>query len=214
MRGGRAPYGTTGVLGRRQALRLAGAGLVAATLPARAVRAAGGQDPQPRRGGHLNFAGLAASTADTLDPARFALATDYIRGHMFYDGLVMLDAEMMPHPALAERIESDDLQTWHITLRRGVTFHDGAALTAADVVYSLARHKDPAVGSQQRVIAQEMADIQAVGPLDVRVTLRGPNADFPSMLGIVSFSIVRDGVTDFFCGCRPLCKSFLTHIDV
>ncbi|AHI27218.1 hypothetical protein H845_3317 (plasmid) [Komagataeibacter xylinus E25] len=20
--------------------------------------------------------------------------------------------------------------------------------------------------------------------------------------------------TDFFCGCRPLCKSFLTHIDV
>ncbi|WNM07385.1 ABC transporter substrate-binding protein [Komagataeibacter nataicola] len=197
MRGGRAPYGTTGALGRRQALRLAGAGLVAAGLPARAARAAGGQDPQPRRGGHLDFAGLAASTADTLDPARFALATDYIRGHMFYDGLVMLDAEMMPHPALAERIESDDLQTWHITLRRDVTFHDGAALNAADVVYSLARHKDPATGSQQRVIAQEMADIKAVGPLEVRVTLHGPNADFPSMLGIVSFSIVRDGTTDF-----------------
>ncbi|GBQ50639.1 ABC transporter substrate-binding protein [Komagataeibacter sucrofermentans] len=196
MRGGRAPYGTTGALGRRQALRLAGAGLVAATLPARAGRACA-QDAQPRRGGHLNFAGLAASTADTLDPARFALATDYIRGHMFYDGLVMLDADMMPRPALAERIESDDLQTWHITLRRGVTFHDGAALDAADVVYSLARHKDPAVGSQQRVIAQEMADIKAVGPLEVRVTLHGPNADFPSMLGIVSFSIVRDGTTDF-----------------
>ncbi|NLG91694.1 MAG: hypothetical protein GX486_07535 [Acetobacter sp.] len=22
------------------------------------------------------------------------------------------------------------------------------------------------------------------------------------------------GLPDFFCGCRPLCKSFLTHIDV
>jgi len=42
-----------------------------------------------------------------------------------------------PEPALAERCEpSEDLATWTCTLRDGVTFHDGAALDANDVVLS------------------------------------------------------------------------------
>src|ERR671916_794060 len=40
-------------------------------------------------------------------------------------------------PALAEDYESnDDLTEWTFTLREGVTFHDGSALDAGDVVTS------------------------------------------------------------------------------
>jgi ABC-type transport system substrate-binding protein len=42
-------------------------------------------------------------------------------------------------PALAEVCEPDaELTTWTCTLRSGVTFHDGAALDANDVVLSYA----------------------------------------------------------------------------
>jgi peptide/nickel transport system substrate-binding protein len=47
--------------------------------------------PAPRRGGSLTIATQSSSTADTLDPAKAALSTDYLRAHMFYNGLTTLD---------------------------------------------------------------------------------------------------------------------------
>ncbi|MFT8420499.1 MAG: ABC transporter substrate-binding protein [Gluconacetobacter sp.] len=182
-------------LSRREALGVVAGGGMASALFGRAAQAAG--ESAPVRGGHLRFAGLTGSTADTLDPARMSVASDYVRGKSFYDGLMALDDRMIPRPALAERLDSDDFQTWHITLRRGVAFHDGAMLTAADVVYSLNRHKDPAVASQQWMAAQEMSRVRATGPLTVEIGLVGPNVDFPSLLGMDNFAIIRDGTKDF-----------------
>ena len=46
-------------------------------------------------------------------------------------------------PALAtECVPSEDLMTWTCTLREGVTFHDGAAFDANDVVVSYAAQWD------------------------------------------------------------------------
>ncbi|WP_323989607.1 ABC transporter substrate-binding protein [Nguyenibacter sp. L1] len=151
----------------------------------------------PVRGGHLRVAGAVGSTAETLDPARLSMATDYVRGHMFYDGLTALDDALVVHPALAETIESDDLTTWHIRLRRDVRFHDGAPLGAADVVFSLARHKIPSVGAQQYMLAQTMDTIRATGPRDVEIVLTAPNVDFPAILAMSNFAIIRDGTGRF-----------------
>ncbi|GAJ27601.1 ABC transporter substrate-binding protein [Acidomonas methanolica] len=181
-------------LSRRAALGfgLGGAGILAAGPRA------GAQTPDtPRRGGHLRLAGFAGSTADTLDPARMSAVNDFVRGKSFYDGLVALDDTMAPRPGLAERLDTDDFRTWHITLRRDVCFHDGAPLTASDVVYSLNRHKDPAIASHQRIVAMEMRDIRATGPLTVEIGLVGPNVDFPAILGMDNFAIIRDGTKDF-----------------
>ena len=86
---------------------------------------------------------------------------------------------------------------WTIKLRKDVRFHDGKPLTAADVVYSFTRHKDPAVGSKARSLADQMAEVKATGPNEVQITLAGPNADLPVVFGISHFLIIRDGTTDF-----------------
>jgi peptide/nickel transport system substrate-binding protein len=155
------------------------------------------QDAQPRTGGHVRAASTSGSLSDTLDPARQSMATDYMRGNMFYDGLVALDETLTPHPALALSIDSTDFKTWHIQLRSGVCFHDGAPLTSADVVYSILRHKAPELGSQVHYLAMAMRTVKADGPLGVVIELDAPNIAFPSVLGLTNFAIIRDGTTQF-----------------
>jgi peptide/nickel transport system substrate-binding protein len=165
----------------------------------------------PRRGGRIRVAGVSTSTSDTVDPAKQSLSTDYARCNMFYNGLTSLDGKLAPQPALAESWETPDATTWAFKLRRGVSFHDGKALDAADVVYSLNRHKDPAVASRARSLAEPMAEVKAVAPDEVRITLSAPNADLPVVLGTFHFLIVKDGTTDFTTavGTGPYrCKEF------
>ena len=56
----------------------------------------------PRRGGRIRVAGVSSSTADTFDPAKGALSTDYVRHNMLYSGLTQFDARLTPQLALAE----------------------------------------------------------------------------------------------------------------
>ncbi|MCP3371783.1 ABC transporter substrate-binding protein [Bradyrhizobium cajani] len=152
----------------------------------------------PRRGGRIKVATNQSSTADTLDPAKPNTPNDSARHTMFYNGLVRFDSTLTPQLELAEEITPSDRATiWHIKLRQDVRFHDGSSLTAADVVYSLQRHKDPAVGSLGRSLAEPMQEISATGPREVRVRLSGPNADLPAVLGMSNFSIIKAGTTDF-----------------
>lgn len=188
-----APDGIAHGISRRGLFRAAGAGMMTAVLAGCNLPVA----RAPVKGGRLRVATATSSTADTLDPAKQSVAIDYCRNAMFYDGLTVIDAHSRPQMALAEAIETRDAREWTIKLRRGVRFHDGTPLTARDVVYSLKRHRDPAIGSKARVFAEQMAEVRAIGVDQVRVTLNGPNADLPIMLGIPHFLIIRDGTTDF-----------------
>lgn len=143
-----SPYSRRGLIGAGLGV---GAGLL---LPDSAMSAS-----RPRRGGRIRAAGMTASTADTLDPAKGANSSDYIRHYMFYSLLTQLDRNLIPQLELAERIESSDQINWHIRLRKGITFHDGATLTAQDVVWTLMRHKNPATGSKMAQIAEQFAEI-------------------------------------------------------
>ncbi|WP_347557606.1 ABC transporter substrate-binding protein [Robbsia sp. KACC 23696] len=154
----------------------------------------------PRRGGKIRVAGDNASASDTLDPAKQSNKTDYSRGTMLYNNLTELDATLTPQPSLAESFTTQDAKTWVFTLRKGVTFHDGKGLTPADVVYSLMRHKDPAVASKAKTLADQIESVKASGPNAVTVVLSAPNADFPVILGTFYFHIVKDGTTDFSSG--------------
>ena len=102
---------------------------------------------------------------------------------MFYNGLTSLDGSLTPRPSLAEEFSSKDARTWVFKLRKGVTFHDGKALTPADVVFSIMRHKDPATGSKAKVLAEQIEEVKATGPNEVTVRLAAPNADLPAILG-------------------------------
>lgn len=191
-------------MSRRDALRMLGvAGVVAAgatslfgstgKLFAQEATSTG----KGKAGGRICVAGISSSTADTLDPARGASSTDYSRHYMFYNGLTRFDAHMVPQLELAERIDTDDATRWVITLRKDVTFHNGKPLTAADVVYSLTRHKDPATGSKVLPLIEQFAEIKANGAHEVQVVLSSPNAELQSILAVSHLLIVPEGTTDF-----------------
>ncbi|MGC6330870.1 ABC transporter substrate-binding protein [Rhizorhabdus sp. FW153] len=169
---------------------LIGSGLAAAgalTLPGTIASAA------PRRGGSICVAGQSASTSDTLDPAKASHSTDYLRHFMLYSGLTATGADLIARPKLAERFDSADRVIWHFTLRKGVRFHDGAELTSADVVWSLRRHADPALGSKMATIARQFAEVRPDGRYGVVIRLHGANADLPAILSQSHFLIVRAG---------------------
>jgi peptide/nickel transport system substrate-binding protein len=199
-------------IGRRALTRwLMAAGIGAATAGGVLTRAQRALAATPVRGGRLKVASESSSTADTLDPARGRLTTDYCRDFMFYNGLTRLDARLVPQPELAESFATTDAKTWTFKLRPGVTFHDGSALTPADVVYTLNRVKDPKTGSSARALATSMIAIAADGANAVTITLDSPNADLPVTLGTSQFMIVKDGTTDFSKGNGTgpyICKEF------
>lgn len=186
---------------RRDLLQLLLAG--GATLAAGSAilgRAGAAVAATPVRGGNLKAAGFSASTADTLDPAKASLSTDYVRCCAFYNRLTILDQAGATQMELAEAIDTTDAKVWTIKLRDGVTFHDGKPLTAEDVVFSLKRHLDPAVGSKVAKIAAQIADVKAVDKRTVQVELIAANADLPTILAMHHFMIVADGTTDFSKG--------------
>ncbi|OYZ45613.1 MAG: ABC transporter substrate-binding protein [Novosphingobium sp. 16-62-11] len=168
-------------------------GMAAGAMLAPADRLIG----KPRMGGRIRVAGIVASTADTLDPAKGGNSSDYMRTFLLYSGLTQYDGALRAQPGLAEAIESDDNIVWTIRLRRGVHFHNGKALTADDVVYSLLRHKDPAVGSKVKAVAEQFAGARRVGTLEVELRLTGPNPDIPIILAQPQFAIVENGRRDF-----------------
>src|SRR3954466_7270889 len=73
----------------------------------------------------------------SLDPA---LSTDVPTGRAvgyLFDGLTHFDPSAKVEPALAERWDvTPDGLTYTFHLRRGVTFHDGSAFTARNVLAS------------------------------------------------------------------------------
>ena len=69
--------------------------------------------------------------------------TDTVMLHMV-EGLVGYKDDGTPAPLLAQSIQvSKDGKTYTFKLRPGVKFHNGAALTSADVVWSWKRYLDP-----------------------------------------------------------------------
>ena len=151
----------------------------------------------PVYGGRIRVASLSISTADTLDPAKGALSTDYIRHNMLYSGLTQFTTDLSAIPALAESWETDDQIAWRFKLRQGVEFHDGKPLTADDVVYSLLRHKDPATASRAAAVATQFDAVSAEDSGMVLIQLAGPNVDLPQILATSHFTIIQNGTTDF-----------------
>lgn len=190
-------------MSRRDAMRLLGAaGLMASgvgTLLGAGTSAWAADAPAavPKRGGKIRVAATASSAADTLDPARGAFSSDYTRHNLFYNGLTFFDSKLIPQMGLAESFETSDALTWTVKLRKGITFHDGKPFTAADVVYSLMRHKDPLTGSKVKSLAEQIADVKAISADEVQITLTHPNTELPAILAVSHFLIIADGTTTF-----------------
>jgi ABC-type transport system substrate-binding protein len=97
-----------------------------------------------------------------------------------YDPLAAFDAEGVAQPYLAESIEpNDEFTEWTITLRDGVTFHNGDPLTADAVVQNLeAVLASPLLGPSMKYVE----GIEETGSLEVQVTMNQPWSTFPVLI--------------------------------
>ncbi|MEJ7743836.1 MAG: ABC transporter substrate-binding protein [Nocardioidaceae bacterium] len=100
------------------------------------------------------------------------------------ESLLRIDAEFNAAPGLAESFEQVDPLTWTYAIRPGVEFHDGSALTADDVAFSLNRHLDTDVGSYWSGFFANVESIEATGPMTVTVKLSKPDAIINQMLAV------------------------------
>jgi peptide/nickel transport system substrate-binding protein len=79
--------------------------------------------------------------------------------------------------------------TMVFTLRPGVKFWDGHPVTPADVVYSLDRNTDPALGGFYPLVFNRVKSIAATGSNQVTITLKQPDywlqGELSSMPGII-----------------------------
>jgi peptide/nickel transport system substrate-binding protein len=101
--------------------------------------------------------------------------------------LVRLDRDGNAVPALATAWKQSD-RTWTFTLRRGVTFHDGTAFTAASVVTSLSA----AAGAspKPRILDGVDLTVRATGPHTVTVTTAAVDPLVPQRLSSPQLSIL------------------------
>jgi peptide/nickel transport system substrate-binding protein len=164
----------------RRGLMALGGGVAAAAALPRDLYA-----QTPRRGGTLRVSnGGDPPDFDVLQTATYL--TQFV-GAPCYSTLMRVDPADYNKliPDLAERWEvSADGKAWTFHLRGGVLFHNGATLTADDVVYSLERIRNPPRGivSPRKGLLGNVSGIVARDPRTVVVTLQNPQADFPFLV--------------------------------
>jgi peptide/nickel transport system substrate-binding protein len=79
-----------------------------------------------------------------VNPLLAASDIDRDLTELVYAGLMTRDERGTLIPELAESYTlSDDGTTYTFTLRRGLTFHDGAPLTSADIVFTITETTNP-----------------------------------------------------------------------
>ena len=113
------------------------------TLPTAMSLASKAEGHAPKSGGHFRMGIAEASLTDTLDPS--AATNGFTRLLAFARGnaLTEITAKGEIIGELADRVETPDHgATWHASLRNGIAFHDGKALTSEDVQVTFQRHRD------------------------------------------------------------------------
>ncbi|MEU9040555.1 MULTISPECIES: ABC transporter substrate-binding protein [unclassified Kitasatospora] len=129
----------------------------------------------PAKGSLPSFSWSLYAEPQSLD---YALAYDYPPNTVLAnvcEQLFRVTPDMKIEPGLALKSANPDPLTWVYTLREGVKFHDGATMTADDVVASLTRQMDPATGSSWASAFKNVASITKSGPLEVTITLTKPD---------------------------------------
>ena len=105
-----------------------------------------------------------------------------------YEALVKRDAAGAYEPSLAVSWNvGEDTRSWTFRLRKGVRFHNGEVLRADDVVSTLGRVLDPAIGGAfgtQGVYLSYLKDaaIAKVDDLTIRIVTGEPMADLLDLL--------------------------------
>ena len=135
----------------------------------------------------------------SLDPHKVESDVEFNIISDLFEGLVSVSPAGEIQPRLAEKWENKENTVWTFHLRPGITWSDGTAITAQDIVWSWQRLVSPLTaspyssypGNMHIVNAKEIAEgkkapetlgVKAVDDATLEVTLTQPNAAFLAML--------------------------------
>ncbi|HSK96837.1 MAG TPA: ABC transporter substrate-binding protein [Euzebyales bacterium] len=122
--------------------------------------------------------------------------------------------------AHAANLESDDQQTWTVTLKDGWTFHDGTPVTAQSYVdtwnegaanaeytgnyfFSFIEGYDALQGTESEPAeATEMSGLEVIDDLTFEVTLTEPFSQFPLVLYYSAFYPLADACLEDMAACQ------------
>ena len=153
----------------------------------------GGAATGVQTGGTLN---VATEPGTIRDPALASARSDILLNQQIYDWLVETGDNNQLVPGLATAWDSPDGKVWTFTLRSGVTFSNGQAFTADDVVYTFERLADPKVGSPLASTLGNVTGVKAVDATHVEFTLKDANPEFPSDVSDYHAAILSKSVPD------------------
>jgi peptide/nickel transport system substrate-binding protein len=116
-----------------------------------------------------------SSEQSSLDPQFSRTGNNQMTSLMFFDRLVDFDPNLRMSPGLAESWEILDPKTWLLHLRKGVTFHDGSAFTADDVIFSLERADEvPNSPAPYTDMVAAVAAMEKIDDLTLKITTTEP----------------------------------------
>ncbi|MEU4164158.1 ABC transporter substrate-binding protein [Actinoplanes sp. NPDC026670] len=160
----------------------------------------------PAGGGAARTLTLAVDgTSAVHDPAFYSTIGDWMAVDCICRGLTFISFDdVEPVPDLAESwTVSGDRLTYTFTLRRDVTFHNGAAFTSADVLASLNRQFDDTdptlpVGASRplRSLGQNVAELTAPDPGTVVLRLARPDRTLLGRLADIGARILSKAALD------------------
>jgi peptide/nickel transport system substrate-binding protein len=159
------------------------------------LTACGGESGEGDAGGEstLTYA-MGDFGNDALDPAMETNGPMQSAKFMMWDTLLEIGPEAELAPGIAESwTMAEDGLSWTFELREGVEFHNGEALTADDVKFSIERMLSPDATYSQTAQAQSMVDsVEVVDDFTVVVNTKGVQVTLPylfsahrSLAGIV-----------------------------
>jgi ABC-type transport system substrate-binding protein len=162
------------VLGRRTVLRLlaaSGALTAAHLLPGFGVTPA-----SAATGGTLHCGWSGVGEFRTIDPAQINQVLLFQISSNVLSGLTHINPQLVAEGDLAMDWEVNGAGTEYIfNLREGVTFHNGDAFTADDVIFTYQRSRDPDKSIHSRVVGN-IADIEKLSDHKVKIVLNAPQA--------------------------------------
>lgn len=114
---------------------------------------------------------------NAINPFYISGATDSWITELIWDRMMRIGPDGLPQPWAAESVEwSDDGMSVTMTLRDGMMWHDGAPVTADDVVFSFTAPVDYA--PMYKPFVDGIASIDVVDAKTVRMNLKEANAAF------------------------------------
>lgn len=149
-----------------------------------------------KKGGVLRIGVGSGSTKETQDAHLGGFTADTARQYQLYDRLVTRDSNFKLVNELAESFTPNKVgDVWTVKLKSGVKFHNGKALTADDVVYTIKRVLDPKTKAVRAgsLAGVDQTGLKAADALTVTIPLKSANVTFDEIFSNYAMGIVPVG---------------------